>query len=178
MTSASSLGQTADELARQAITACEARRLTVGTAESVTAGLVAGSLASVAGSSHVLRGGVVAYATDVKASLLGLTDELLAHVVSEPVAVAMATAATRILDADVGIATTGVAGPEWLDEQPPGTVWIAVHEASSGRSASRRLSILGERAEVRQAAVEGCLKLLIEIVSLVEVAPFGQPQEE
>lgn len=162
----------------QAIAACAEHRLTVGTAESVTAGLVAGSLASVAGSSQVLRGGVVAYATDVKASLLGVPGELLAHVVSEPVAVAMAAAAARILNADLGIATTGVAGPGWLDGQPPGTVWIAAYEARGGMSTSRHLSIAGDRAQVRRAAVEECLRLLIEMVPLVGAAPIGQLHEE
>jgi nicotinamide-nucleotide amidase len=168
MTTTSSPAGGADELALRVIGACEARELTVGTAESVTAGLVAGCLASVPGSSRVLRGGVVAYATDVKASVLGVPEDLLAHVVSEPVSVAMAAAATRLLGADLGIATTGVAGPGWLDGQPPGTVWIAVHQASSGRSASRQLSIVGDRARVRQAAVEGALSLLMETISPVE----------
>lgn len=178
MTLASSPAQVADELAVRAITACEARRLTVGTAESVTGGLVAGALSSVAGSSQVLRGGVVAYATDLKASLLGISDDLLAHVVSEPVAMAMATAASRIVDADLGIATTGVAGPGWLDDQPPGTVWIAVHDARSGRVTSWQLTLTGDRAEVRQAAVEGALRLLIDIVSLLDPDRVGQPRAE
>jgi PncC family amidohydrolase len=100
----------------------------------------------------------------VKHSVLGIDDRLLEHVVSEEVAVGMAIAAAKVLAADVGVGTTGVAGPEWLDGQPPGTVWIACHDARAGRSRARKLSLPGGRQEIRRGSVDACLA---EIEALV-----------
>lgn len=143
---------------------------TIATAESLTAGLLAATLAEVPGCSHVLRGGVVAYATDVKEHLLGVDGALLAHVVSGEVAASMAERACAVLAADLGVGTTGVAGPDPLDGQPPGTVWIAVHDVRRGRTASRRLDLAGDRAAVRMGTVRACLALMLEVLS----APDGE----
>lgn len=146
------------------VRACMAQQLTVATAESLTAGLIAATLADVPGCSSVLRGGVVSYASDVKADVLGVDRGLLDHVVSEPVAAAMAVAAARLMGADLGVAATGVAGPDQLDHQPPGTVWIAVHDARPGRTMSRLLHLPGSRAEVRHGAVDAALAMLLEAI--------------
>ena len=98
---------------------CRALGLTIATAESLTAGLVSSTLADVPGASAVLRGGAVTYATDTKHSVLGIDVELLTHVVSEPVVQAMAKAACALLQADLGLATTGVAGPDRRARCPP-----------------------------------------------------------
>lgn len=140
------------------------RGLTLATAESLTAGLLASTLAGIPGCSAVLRGGVIAYATDVKHTLLGLDERLLEHVVSEQVAVGMAVASARVLGSDIGVGTTGVAGPEWLDGQPPGTVWVAVHDARLGRSQARRLSLPGGREEIRRGSVDACLAAIVALV--------------
>lgn len=139
------------------VSALRERGLTLATAESITAGLLASTIAEVPGCSAVLRGGVVAYASDVKASVLGVDDRLLEHVVSEPVAVGMAVGATRVLSSDIGVGTTGAAGPEPLDGQVPGTVWIAVHDARSGRTRTARLLLEGDRQSIRRGAVDACL---------------------
>lgn len=131
--------------------------MTLATAESLTAGLLASTIAEVPGCSAVLRGGVVAYATDLKGTVLGIDERLLTHVVCESVAVGMAIGATRVLGSDIGVGTTGVAGPEWLDGQSPGTVWIAVHNARTGRTQARLLGLSGNREEIRRGAVEACL---------------------
>ena len=136
---------------------CRERGVTVATAESLTAGLVCSRIAEVPGCSAVLRGGVVAYASEVKASVLGLRTDLLDHVVSEAVALGLAEAATRVLGADLGLATTGVAGPDELDGQPPGTVWIAVHDRRRGLGVSRRLALSGDRQAVREATVDALI---------------------
>jgi nicotinamide-nucleotide amidase len=137
--------------------------LTIATGESITAGLVAGALADGPGCSAVLRGGVVAYQPDVKASMLGVTAaELAQGIVSEAVAVAMARGAARALGADIGIGTTGVAGPEPHDGTPVGTVWIAVSGPWGERAA--RLTLAGERAAIRRQAVEACLSLVADLV--------------
>jgi PncC family amidohydrolase len=105
------------------------RGLSVATAESCTGGLLCAALTAVAGSSAYVRGGVVAYANDVKSSLLGVPAELVeTHgAVSEPVAAAMAAAVRRRLAADVGLAITGVAGPgSEGTTKPVGLVFVAI----------------------------------------------------
>jgi PncC family amidohydrolase len=104
---------------------------TIGTAESCTGGLIVQQLIAVPGSSDYVRGGIVTYANDVKVSLLGLdrADLERAGVVSEATAVAMATAARRVLGVDVGLATTGIAGPadpRRRSQKPVGLVYVAV----------------------------------------------------
>jgi nicotinamide-nucleotide amidase len=148
------------ETVELAIGLLAARDQTVGTAESLTGGLVAAALTTVPGASAVFRGGIVAYAADLKHSLLGVAPELLARVgtVHQEVALAMARGARERLSADVGLATTGVAGPDHADGQPVGTVHIAVAAANS--VAHMRLSIDGTRDEIRQAAVDHVLELL------------------
>ena len=140
------------------------RGLTIATAESLTAGLVSAAIAEVPGASETLHGGVVCYATEAKHELLGLPTSLLEHVVSREVAEAMAIAVAERLHADVGLATTGVAGPDWLDGQPPGTVWIAVAERSRGRVEARLLSLDGDRAEVRSGVVAAVLGLAQAVI--------------
>ena len=140
------------------------RRLTVATGESITAGLVAGTMAEVPGCSAVLRGGVVAYQADVKATLLDVpTDALEQGVVSEAVAVAMARGAASRLGADVGIGTTGVAGPDPHGGQAVGTVWIAA--STDGRVRTARLALSGDRAAIRRQTVEACWALVGDLLA-------------
>lgn len=143
------------------VRAYRAAGLTVAVAESLTAGLVAARLADVPGASLVLRGGVVAYATDLKASLLGVDDALLSQVgaVHADVAEQMACGVRERLVADVGVATTGVAGPDAQDGQPPGTVFVAVATGRTTRVHAEHLG--GDRAQVRAATVEIALTLLL-----------------
>ena len=105
------------------------KRLTLGTAESCTGGLVAKRMTDLAGVSSVFRGGVVSYATEVKHTVLGVDQDLLDQygAVSEPVARAMAEGARKVLGCDLAISTTGVAGPD-PDERgnPVGLVFIAL----------------------------------------------------
>ena len=140
------------------------RGLTIGAAESLTGGLVTAALTTVPGASAVVRGGIVAYATDVKNSLLGVDTGLLALVgaVHPDVALAMARGARERLGAAVGVATTGVAGPDPADGQPVGTVHIAV---STGRgTTARSLALSGDRHQIRAATVERSLGLLVSVL--------------
>jgi nicotinamide-nucleotide amidase len=132
------------------------RGLTLGVAESLTGGLVAARLVNTPGTSDVLRGAVVTYTTDVKRSLLGIEAE---QVVSEECAREMASAARRLLDADVGVAVTGVAGPEEQEGQPAGTVFfgMAVGDAPAEAVGTR---LPGQREMVRQFATISLLNLL------------------
>lgn len=139
------------------------RGLTVATAESLTAGLVSATIADVPGASAVLRGGVIAYDAEVKADLLEVPPAALAlGLVSEAVATALAEAARRVLRADLGIGTTGVAGPDPHDGEPVGSVWIAVAGADGARA--RHLDLVGDRAQIRRQTVEACWVLLRDTI--------------
>lgn len=154
----------ADGTAAALLDALAARGWTLAVAESLTGGLVAADLVAVPGASTVLRGAVVAYATDVKASLLGVDAGLLARrgAVDPQVATAMAEGARAGLGADVGLATTGVAGPAAQDGHPPGTVHVAVVTPDASRV--RSLQVPGDRADVRAAACAAVLALAFEAV--------------
>jgi nicotinamide-nucleotide amidase len=129
-----------------------AQGLTLAVAESLTGGLVASRLVAVPGASEWFRGGIVSYASDVKHDLLDVPP---GPVVSEAAAMAMAANVRRLLGADVGLATTGVAGPAEQDGQPPGTVWLG---SAIGDDVSATLVHLpGDRDRVRQMT---CISLL------------------
>jgi nicotinamide-nucleotide amidase len=149
------------ELARRAVGLLIARAATVATAESLTGGLVAGALTSVAGVSAVFRGGVVAYAADLKTALLGVPAEMVARhgTVHPDVAAAMATGVRQRLRAAYGVATTGVAGPGPAEGKDQGTVFVAVHGPSGISGSALRLA--GDRQEVREQSVRSVLFLLV-----------------
>ena len=152
-------------LAVDLLAALRARGWTVAVAESLTGGLVAAAIVDVPGASASMRGGVVAYATDVKRDVLGVDAALLASegAVDPAVAWQMAEGVRRLLGADVGIATTGVAGPEAQDGKPVGTVCIAV--VTPGGSSGSTLVLDGDRAAIRAGATAGALTAAIRRVS-------------
>jgi nicotinamide-nucleotide amidase len=139
-----------------------ARGQTIAVAESLTGGMLAAALTAVPGASAVFRGGIVSYATDLKASLLGVPAALLdaRGAVDPAVASAMAEGARQRMTATVGAATTGVAGPDPQDGQPVGTVYIAVSRAGRGTTV-RSLALSGDRQQIRQATVDRLLGLLV-----------------
>lgn len=143
-----------------------ARGETVATAESLTGGLLAAAFTDVPGSSRAFRGGVVSYATDLKASLLGVPRDVLAALgaVDESVAVLMARGVRERCGATYGLATTGVAGPDPQDGKPPGTVHLAV-AAPGGQAAARTLELPGDRAAIRSATVAAALDLLAGLLA-------------
>lgn len=157
--------------ARSAIAALRPTGLTVAVAESLTGGLVVGALTTVPGGSAVVRGGVVAYATDLKASVLGVDADLLAErgPVDAVVARQMADGVAHALGADVGLATTGVAGPDPQGAAPVGRVHIALAGAGGGRSLV--LDLDGSREEIRAETVRRVLVLLAQAARAA--APSG-----
>jgi len=147
--------------AAAALSDLQRRHWTVATAESVTGGLVCAALVEVPGASASVAGGVVAYETTVKSSVLGVPRALLEEKgpVHSTTAAAMARHARLLLGSDVGIATTGVAGPQTHGGAPVGRVFVAV-DARGGRAKVRRIDVPGSRSEIRRAAAEEALDLL------------------
>jgi nicotinamide-nucleotide amidase len=146
---------------------------TLAVAESLTGGLLADAFVQVPGASAVLLGGVVAYATPVKHTVLGVDGDLLDREgpVHPEVARQMADGVRRAVavdgrPADVGVSTTGVAGPEGQGGKPPGTVWVGV--AVGERRIARTAVLPGDRAAVRQGAVRLALDTLLEALEQSE----------
>ncbi|MFI7121339.1 CinA family protein [Amycolatopsis sp. NPDC049868] len=135
---------------------------TVATAESLTAGLVCATLTEVPGSSAVVRGGLVVYATDLKAKLAGVEEGLLAaHGAVHPeVAAQLAVGARDRCGATWGLGLTGVAGPDGQDGVAPGVVHVGL--AGPDTLTVRTLDLSGDRAAVRAGAVSGAFALLGE----------------
>jgi len=138
---------------------------TVAVAESLTGGLVAAAFTDIAGASSVVRGGVVAYATDVKARVLGVDEMLLARAgsVDAEVAEQMASGVRSLMGATYGLSTTGVAGPDPVGDKRVGTVYVAVVGPRASRV--KALELFGERAGIRAQSVLAVLALLAEELS-------------
>jgi PncC family amidohydrolase len=149
------------EVAAAIHAALRAQDATLAVAESLTGGLLAGRLTDVAGASATFRGGVVAYATPLKATLLGVPPALLAErgPVDGDVALAMAEGAADRLDATYGLATTGVAGPDPQDGKPVGLAYVAWCRRDGARDV-RAFRFGGDRAAIRLSVIDAALDLL------------------
>lgn len=155
--------------AAAAIERLRSRGWTLGIAESLTGGMLAAALIAVPGASVTVLGGIVAYATPLKHSLLGVDAALLAEhgAVHPEVARQMAegvrnAVAVERRGADVGISTTGIAGPDSPDGQPVGTVHIGVSTPTESRVLSLRLE--GDRGAIRTDTVRYALRALLTAV--------------
>ncbi|MGV0626312.1 competence/damage-inducible protein A [Mycolicibacter minnesotensis] len=139
----------------------------IATAESCTAGLLAGRLADPPGASAYLAGGVVSYSNEAKVDLLGVDAALIAEygAVSEPVAEAMAAGALRRFCADTAVAITGIAGPGGgTPDKPVGTVCFCV-ALGDGRMITRTIALPGDRADVRERSTTVAMHLLYRALS-------------
>jgi len=141
---------------------------TVAVAESLTGGLAAAAFTDVPGASLVLRGGVVSYATDVKAQVLGVDEGLLARAgsVDAEVAEQMASGVRSLMGATYGLSTTGVAGPDPVDGKPVGLVYVAVVGPTASRV--KALDLAGDRSAIRAQSVLALLELLAEELDVAE----------
>jgi nicotinamide-nucleotide amidase len=150
---------TADRVARL-IDALAAAGETVAVAESLTGGLVCSTLVHPAGASRVVIGGAIVYSTDVKASVLGVDQVLLAErgAVDAAVAVQMATQVRTKFGSTIGVATTGVAGPDPQDGVAVGTVFVAVTSDRGDSVEEHHFS--GTRDDIRWAAVDAAIAIL------------------
>lgn len=161
-----------DSLAVTVILAMQGR--SVATAESLTGGQLGSTITAIPGASKIYRGGVIAYASDLKTDLLGVSQSLLSEggAVQAQVALEMATGVAQRLDAEFGLAVTGVAGPDSQDGHLPGTVFVACiqrdEQGSVIDSVVERLQLFPEfsdpqeaRAQIRQETVAAALELLL-----------------
>ena len=137
---------------------------TLVTAESLTGGGIGNALTAVSGSSAVYKGGIISYTNEVKHRILGVPQEVLdtCGAVSEPTARAMAEGARRVLDADVSVSVTGLAGPGG-DEfgNPVGTAFIGY--ADKRTTVVRKFLFSGDREAVRRQTMETALRIVLEM---------------
>ena len=148
------------------ISVLKEKNLTVSTAESCTGGLISGEITSVPGASDVFGYGFVTYANDAKTRILGVKKGTLKKfgAVSPQTALEMAVGARLVSRSDYAVSATGVAGPGGgSDEKPVGLVYIAV--ASKNTAVVRENNFSGDRGEIRRAAVEEAIKLLLSEVT-------------
>jgi nicotinamide-nucleotide amidase len=156
-------GQPVQELV---LDACRARGLTLATAESCTGGLVAQRITSVAGSSDVFLGAVVAYADEVKVRELGVPPETLERhgAVSAETAAAMAAGVRERLGADLAVAVTGIAGPGGgTEEKPVGLVYLHAEGPEGGRGVEFQFA--GDRESIRRRAAVTALHLVRRLLT-------------
>ena len=160
----------------EVLTALAARGESLAVAESLTGGLLAATVVDVPGASAVFRGGVVAYASDLKESVLGVPAGVVAvhGVVSAACAEAMAEGVRRLMGADWGLSTTGVAGPDPQEGHPAGTVFVGL-AGPDGRLESLPLTLTGDRGAIRGGAVSAALARLAEILGVPtgNIGPVG-----
>lgn len=150
-------------LCRAVLSLAVQRGLTIGTAESLTGGMIASSLASVPGASRALLGGIVSYDPRVKRDLLGVPQEILDSpgAVSEACARQMALGAKAALGADVAVSATGLAGPRGGTAQTPvGTVFLGIAGPEGAKVEEHHFT--GSRQGVRKAATTQALRMLLE----------------
>ncbi|CAN5782007.1 CinA family protein [soil metagenome] len=151
-----------EPLAPRVIAALSGAHQTVGTAESLTGGRLCSALVDVPGASVAVRGGIVAYAGDLKTGVLGVPADVVAEhgTVAAATARAMAGRARLVLAVDWGVATTGVAGPDPSEGQPAGRAHVAV--AGPHRVVDQTLDLPGDREAVRVGTVRAALLLLLD----------------
>lgn len=160
-----------------AMAALQVAGMTVAVAESLTAGLICGRLASVPGASATLIGGVVAYTDAIKRAVLGVSPDVLAGdgAVSAACAAQMAVGVRALTGADLGVSATGWAGPTSEDRQPVGTVYYGIADANGVRTVQRQH--LGQREHVRRYAAQTALDLVRRRAAGLHLPAEGGPVE-
>lgn len=143
---------------------------TLATAESLTGGRLAVHVTDVPGASETYLGGVVTYATELKASVLDVPDTVIEEygVVSAECARAMASGARALTGATYALSTTGVAGPDRQEGKPPGTVFVGI--AGPGRLDAVELALAGDRESVQEQTCTRALEILAAILAEEETS--------
>ena len=147
------------------VNALKEKKLTIACAESCTGGLIAKSITDVGGCSSVFLGGVVAYANEIKENILGVSGETLKKygAVSEFTAMEMANGVRRICGSDIGISTTGIAGPDGgTEEKPVGTVYVGFSFKDTTLAFNLKLDSSLSRDEIRTLTVQKILSFTLD----------------
>ncbi|MFM1826459.1 MAG: hypothetical protein RLZZ37_1094 [Actinomycetota bacterium] len=151
-----------NNLAFEVVEKLKLKSLTIATAESLTAGLVSANLAGIEGASKVFKGGIIAYQNEVKENILKIDASIINKhsSVSREVASLMAENVRKILNSDLGVATTGVAGPGLVGDKKIGTVFVAL--SSSQHNMCLELNLTGDRQAIRQETCTKLFELILE----------------
>lgn len=151
-----------NNLAFQVVEKLSEKKLTIATAESLTAGLVSSLLAEITGASKVLKGGIVAYQNEIKEKVLNIDPQIIIKhsSVSKEVALLMAENVRKLLEADLGVSTTGVAGPTTMGNKKVGTVFVAI--SFKGHNMCLELNLTGDRQAIRQESCNKLFQLILE----------------
>ena len=151
-------------LAEEIVSSLTARHETLSLAESLTGGALSSEIVAIPGASHILKGSIVAYSTEIKVRELSVPQELIDKhgVVSEDVALAMADGIKARMATTWAISVTGVAGPGAHHGIPAGTVWLAIVGPKIRETV--KLALDGDRSAVRRGAVESALGVLARIL--------------
>jgi len=149
------------ELASSLIKKLQENNLTIAVAESLTGGLVAASLTEIPGASKVFKGSITAYADEIKQNVLNVNKETILKFtsISEQVALEMAINVRTIMKSDIGISTTGVAGPEKSAGFAPGLVFVAI--SIGDHNMCQKLELTGDRSKIRNQTVHEILQLTL-----------------
>ena len=153
-------------LAETLVTLAREKKITFGTAESCTGGMISAAVTGVSGASAVFYGGVVSYDNSVKRRLLGVKEETLSTVgaVSPETAKEMSMGATKALSVDFAVSVTGIAGPGGgTPTKPVGLVYIST-ASKNGVIAVKENRFDGNRGEIRLQSVEAALTMLIHAI--------------
>ena len=150
-----------NNLAVKLVDKLKENKLTISTAESLTGGLVGVNISSVSGASEVFKGSVVAYTDEVKTGVLNVDSKIIEEFtsISEQVAQLMALNVRKLMNSDIGISTTGVAGPNSSAGLKPGIVFVAI--SSDDHNMCQKLELTGDRTSIREQSVEKILQLTL-----------------
>jgi nicotinamide-nucleotide amidase len=149
------------ELASRLIKKLEEKNLTIAVAESLTGGLIAASLTEIPGASKVFKGSITAYVDEIKQNVLNVKEETITNFtsISEQVALEMAINVRKTMKSDIGISTTGIAGPEKSAGFAPGLVFVAI--SIGDHNMCQKLEITGDRSKIRNQTVQELLQLTL-----------------
>lgn len=149
-------------LALEVVEKLKEKNLTIATAESLTAGLLSSKLAEIDGASKVFKGGIVAYQNEVKENILNIDSKTIDKYssVSPEVAILMAENVRKKLKTDLGVSTTGVAGPGLVGDKKIGTVFVAI--SFSEHNMCLELNLSGDRQSIREESCSKLFELILE----------------
>ena len=156
-----------NDKASELVEICKDKGVTVGFAESLTGGMISSSVVNVPGASSVFKGAVVSYTNEIKENVLGVSSGIIEEYteVSEECALAMAKGAAAVLNVDVAVSVTGIAGPTGeLPGKPVGTVYMGCCDTRKDYSTVLRLNFNGGRDSIRVQTVLAALEQVIKLV--------------